>query len=169
MPKSKTKLADDWFAAQGWKPFAFQRRAWRAYLEGKNVLIHSATGTGKTLAAWLGPLLQWHQHPMSEHQWTQVKGKADAPPLLALWVTPLRALAGDTTQSLQRAIEGLHVPWKLESRTGDTSSSVKQRQRQRLPTALVTTPESLALMLSYPNLASSLNIYRLLSSMNGTN
>ena len=50
---------EDWFAARGWTPFAFQRDVWDAYRAGESGLIHAATGTGKTLAAWGGPLVEW--------------------------------------------------------------------------------------------------------------
>lgn len=134
--------ADAWFAARGWAPFAFQRDVWRAYLAGESGLIHAATGTGKTYAAWLGPVLEW----MAEHPDPPAGGKA--PPLRILWITPLRALAADTEEALRLPLHDLKLPWTLESRTGDTSSAVRSRQRSRLPTALVTTPESLALLLS---------------------
>lgn len=134
--------ADAWFAARGWEPFAFQRDVWRAYLAGDSGLIHAATGTGKTYAAWLGPVLEW----IAEHPDDPTAGKA--PPLRILWITPLRALAADTEEALRAPLDDLHLPWTLESRTGDTSSAVRTRQRTRLPTALVTTPESLALLLS---------------------
>ncbi|HEX6911342.1 MAG TPA: ligase-associated DNA damage response DEXH box helicase [Longimicrobium sp.] len=134
--------ADAWFAARGWEPFAFQRDVWRAYLAGESGLIHAATGTGKTYAAWLGPVLEW----MAEHPGDPTAGKA--PPLRILWITPLRALAADTEEALRLPLDDLRLPWTLESRTGDTSSAVRSRQRTRLPTALVTTPESLALLLS---------------------
>lgn len=160
--KPSTASAEAWFKACGWKPFAFQKQAWKAHLDRKNILVHSATGTGKTLAAWLGPLLNWLDDPLDESLWSRTRGRPNSPPLLALWVTPLRALAGDTFVSLERAIDGLGVPWSLESRTGDTSSSTKQRQRTRLPTALVTTPESLTLLLSYPE---SANQFRYLRSV----
>jgi ATP-dependent helicase Lhr and Lhr-like helicase len=130
--------AEAWFASRGWVPFAFQREVWRAYLAGGSGLIHAATGTGKTYAAWLGPVLE------------ALAGDPPrgAPPLRVLWITPLRALAADTEAALRLALDGLGVPWTLETRTGDTSSAVRARQRRRLPTALVTTPESLALLLS---------------------
>ncbi|HLM66984.1 MAG TPA: ligase-associated DNA damage response DEXH box helicase, partial [Longimicrobium sp.] len=134
--------ADAWFAARGWEPFAFQRDVWRAYLAGESGLIHAATGTGKTYAAWLGPVLEW----FAEHPDGPTAGKA--PPLRILWITPLRALAADTEEALRLPLEDLRLPWTLESRTGDTSSAVRSRQRTRLPSALVTTPESLALLLS---------------------
>jgi ATP-dependent Lhr-like helicase len=67
-----------------------------------------------------------------------------------IWITPLRALAGDTAESLQNAVQELDLPWTVELRTGDTSTSIKARQRHALPSALITTPESLTVMLSYP-------------------
>jgi ATP-dependent Lhr-like helicase len=129
---------DAFFAARNWQPFPFQREAWQAYLDGASGLIHAPTGVGKTYAAWGGPLLEWLQ-----------SGERTPPAgCRVLWITPLRALAADTAQSLQAPLDALGIPWTLETRTGDTSSSVRARQRQRLPTALVTTPESLSLLLS---------------------
>lgn len=131
--------AEAWFASRGWGSFAFQREVWSAYLAGESGLVHAATGTGKTYAAWLGPLLEWRaEEPASR----------GAPPLRVLWITPLRALAADTEAALRQPLEAMGVPWTLESRTGDTNAAVRSRQRRRLPTALVTTPESLALLLS---------------------
>src|SRR6185369_5953825 len=71
-----------------------------------------------------------------------------APPLRVLWITPLRALAADTLESLAAPLHDLNIPWTLESRTGDTKPGVRARQSKRLPTALVTTPESLTLLLT---------------------
>jgi len=65
-----------------------------------------------------------------------------------VWITPLRALAADTEEALRQPLVDLGLPWTLESRTGDTSAAMRARQARRLPTALVTTPESLSLMLS---------------------
>jgi ATP-dependent Lhr-like helicase len=134
--------AEAWFAARGWEPFAFQREVWRAFLAGESGLIHAATGTGKTYAAWLGAVLEW----LATNPDPSLKDKA--PPLRVLWITPLRALAADTEEALRAPLNDLGLPWTLESRTGDTSAAVRSRQRTRLPTALVTTPESLALLLS---------------------
>ncbi len=160
--RNRLRPAEDWLARCGRKPFAYQRQCWRSFLGGKSLLIHSATGTGKTLAAWLGPLLESLENPVDASHWTRTRGGPSTPPLLSLWVTPLRALAGDTLGSLSQAIEGLGLPWSLEARTGDTSASTKQRQRKRLPTALVTTPESLTLLLSYPE---SIEQFRYLRSI----
>ncbi|MCR9294579.1 MAG: ligase-associated DNA damage response DEXH box helicase [bacterium] len=145
--ESASQLVDRYFAALGSKPYRFQRSAWRAFRNGHSGLIHSATGTGKTLAAWLGPIMQWLDENRDE-----VRTTSQTPPIQALWITPLRALAGDTEKSLRHPIEALKLPWKLESRTGDSSSSLKARQLKRLPTALITTPESLSLMLTHESL-----------------
>lgn len=106
----KLRPAHAWFEKCDWKPFAFQKKAWNAHLDGKSLLIHSATGTGKTLAAWVGPLLDGLANPIDSEFWTKVRGKGSSPPLMALWVTPLRALAGDTLFSLEQAIQGLFQP-----------------------------------------------------------
>ena len=133
-----------WFAGRGWTVFPFQLAAWDAYLAGRSGLIHAATGTGKTLAAWLGPVAEY----LAEHPDPAGWNPKLPPPLRVLWITPLRALAADTLASLQAPIDGLGLPWLLQTRTGDTKASVKARQRDRLPTALVTTPESLCLLLT---------------------
>jgi len=132
--------AEAWFRSRGWKPFGFQREVWEAYLAGESGLIHAATGTGKTYAAWLGPLLESLAEPGPDIR--------PAPPLRVLWITPLRALAADTEEALRLPLQEMGVRWTLESRTGDTSAKVRNRQRSRLPTALITTPESLSLLIS---------------------
>ena len=147
-----------WFEEQGWSPFAFQREVWTEYLAGRSGLIHSATGTGKTLAAWLGPLAEW----LEENGPSGPLRRAESPPLRVLWITPLRALAADTAASLAAPLPALGVPWSLELRTGDTSSSVRGKQAVRLPTALVTTPESLCIMLASPDAESRFADLRLI-------
>lgn len=134
------RAAERWFRERGWKPFRFQRETWSAYLEGRSGLVHAATGTGKTQAAWLGPLLE-----------SLREGKpAEPPPLRVLWITPLRALANDTLQALRDPAELLGTGWSVGARTGDTAQAERRRQQERLPTALVTTPESLCLFLATP-------------------
>jgi ATP-dependent Lhr-like helicase len=126
-----------WFDAQGISPFPFQEEVWTAWARGESGLVHAPTGMGKTWAAWLGPVAFGEP------------GAAGAPPPLAvLWITPLRALAADTGLALARAAAALQPHWTLDVRTGDTASGARARQDRRLPTALVTTPESLTLLLS---------------------
>jgi ATP-dependent Lhr-like helicase len=139
---------DAWFASRGWTPFEFQRDVWAAYLNGESGLIHAATGTGKTLAAWGGPLIEWERAGGREGERAAGPRRDSAPPLRVLWITPLRALAADTEEALRRPLDDMGIPWTLESRTGDTSAAVRARQSRRLPTALITTPESLSLLLT---------------------
>jgi len=134
-PSSHASI-EHWFAQRGWDCFDFQRRAWRAWQQGHSGVIHSPTGSGKTMAAWGGPL----QHLIDQPA---------LPGLRLLWITPLRALAADTERNLNQPLQDLDIDWRVASRTGDSSSYQKQKLRRKPPRALVTTPESLALMLSY--------------------
>ena len=135
---------EQWFASRGWNPFEFQRDVWSAYANDESGLIHAATGTGKTYAAFMGPVLE----ALAEHESPRtMRRRADGAPLRVLWITPLRALASDTEQALREPIEAMGLPWTVESRTGDTTAARRARQRDRLPSALVTTPESLSLLL----------------------
>lgn len=144
----------DWFRHRGWQPFCFQQQLWQAYLDGRSGLVHAPTGIGKTYAAWFGPVVQWMaangRAPMPAAD-LQGRGARDrAADLQVVWVTPLRALGADIAESLQASADGLALPWSIECRTGDTSASLRAKQKQKLPTALITTPESLTLLLSYP-------------------
>lgn len=138
----------DWFRRRMWEPFPFQLQVWQAYVKGQSGLIHAATGIGKTYAAWMGPIMEW----MTDARWAGGETQdRDAPAdLSVLWVTPLRALAKDTIEALQKPVTDLGVPWSIQIRTGDTPASLKSKQAKKLPTALITTPESLSLLLSYP-------------------
>jgi ATP-dependent helicase Lhr and Lhr-like helicase len=137
---------DTWFEANGWAPFAFQREVWDAYARGQSGLIHAATGTGKTYAAWLAAVIEWMTRHPDAARGAQSTRATDAP-LTVLWITPLRALAADTERALRAPIDALALPWSVESRTGDTAEKTRRAQRERLPTALITTPESLELLL----------------------
>lgn len=137
-------LCLQWFKQKGWKPALFQVEAWQAFLAGKSGLVHAPTGTGKTFAVALPPLFEW----LSKN--SDAAKRPATVPIRVLWITPLRALANDSAQSIKALVDDLDLPWTVELRTGDTSSAVRARQRQRFPTVLVTTPESLSLLLSYP-------------------
>ena len=142
-----------YFDLKGQKPFRFQREVWTAYAAGHSGLVHSATGTGKTLAVWLGPVQSWLKEHKNETAWNP----KTPPPLRVLWITPLRALAADTENALRAPLDAMGLPWQLESRTGDSSASIKAKQLRRLPTALITTPESLCLLLTHAALQSQLS------------
>lgn len=137
-------IIDAWFAQNGWEPFAFQREVWEASGRGESGLIHAATGTGKTYAAWFAGLLPWLAEHPNPAQWSEL----EPPKLQLLWLTPLRALAADTLQALQRPLNDLNIPWTVQRRTGDTSNYRKRKQLEETPSALITTPESLSVLLS---------------------
>jgi ATP-dependent Lhr-like helicase len=139
-------LAKTWFSARSWKPFAFQKQVWAAVKNRESGLLHASTGAGKTYAVWFAALNRFaRSQPAVE---TTRKRKAPAEPLTVLWITPMRALAADTARALQTPVDDLQIPWSIGLRTGDTSSSERARQSRRLPTTLITTPESLTLLLA---------------------
>jgi ATP-dependent Lhr-like helicase len=139
---------EGFFSNHAWTPFPFQREVWSAYLGNESGLVHAATGTGKTYAVWLGPLAEWLTAAGADIKRPRRVARNTAPPLRVLWITPLRALAADTEAALRLPLAELGIPWTLETRTGDTSAARRARQRERLPTALITTPESLSLLLT---------------------
>lgn len=126
-----------WFDARGWKPFPFQKAVWDAALAGQSGLLHANTGAGKTYAVWLAAL----------QRGSLTKGRMSG--LRALWITPMRALAADTQRALEESAAALASEWTVGARTGDTGSAERARQARKWPSALITTPESLSLLLSH--------------------
>lgn len=139
------KIGEQWVRSKGWKLFDFQKRTWEAYLEGKSGLLNAPTGSGKTYALWIPCVLEY----LKEHEKHDVR-----PELQILWVTPLRALAKDIKSAMQAFCDEIDLRWQVGLRTGDTSTSERQKQKRKSPQALVITPESLHILLSqedYPN------------------
>jgi ATP-dependent Lhr-like helicase len=133
-----------WFEARGWKPFPFQREVWKAMAEGKSGLLHASTGSGKTYAVWLGALAAL-QPALLE---APLENSEPIKPLTILWITPMRALAADTVRALQVPLPWLKLDLPVAPRTGDTASSEKTQMMKQPPGAMVTTPESLTLLLT---------------------
>ncbi|MFJ5295273.1 ligase-associated DNA damage response DEXH box helicase [Pseudomonas sp. NPDC088368] len=146
MPKT-VNFAQRWFDTRGWKPFPFQKEVWAAVARGESGLLHASTGAGKTYSVWFGALNRFARLP-TENAEKPRKRKAPPTPLTVLWITPMRALAADTARALEAPLLDLQIPWSVGLRTGDTSSSERAKQGRRLPTALITTPESLTLLLT---------------------
>ncbi|MDR6163678.1 ligase-associated DNA damage response DEXH box helicase [Pseudomonas fluorescens] len=153
-------FAKTWFSARAWKPFAFQKQVWAAVKNGESGLLHASTGAGKTYAVWFAALNRFArlQPPVA----TPRKRKPPAEPLTVLWITPMRALAADTARALQSPVDDLQIPWSIGLRTGDTSSSERARQGRRLPTTLITTPESLTLLLARADSRTALSTLRMI-------
>lgn len=147
-PLSELTLANlqEWFDAQGWQPFEYQLQVWKAFQKGHSGLLHATTGAGKTLAVWLGALLRLAQLPTPRGAATRV-----------MWITPMRALAADSTKALQQSLSALVGDCDVALQTGDTDSAARAAILRKPPFALVTTPESLTLMFtrasSQPNLS----------------
>jgi ATP-dependent Lhr-like helicase len=124
----------NWFAARGWTPHAFQLSVLDAAAKRENVLLVAPTGGGKTLAGFLPSLVELAEDP--------------APGLHTLYVSPLKALAADIRRNLETPVAEMGLPIRIEDRTGDTRQGQKARQRRDPPHILLTTPESLALLLA---------------------
>ena len=127
----------DWFTAKGWAPRRHQFEMLDAARAGRHALLVAPTGSGKTLSGFLPTLVELIETP------------ADG--LHTLYISPLKALAVDIRRNLLTPIEEMGLDIHVEARTGDTPSDRKKRQREKPPQILLTTPESLSLLLSYPD------------------
>lgn len=134
-----------WLKEQGWKPFPFQQEAWKQYLAGKSGLLNAPTGSGKTYALWLACMAKFMEDFPKD--WQEPK-KARQHKLRVLWITPLRALTKDLAKAMQASCDGVGMPWRVAIRTGDTSAAERQKLKKQLPDCLLTTPETLHLLLA---------------------
>ena len=130
-----------WFDKRGWRPHAHQLALLEAAQAGRSALLIAPTGGGKTLAGFLPSLSELAARPAPEGEARQ--------PIHTLYVSPLKALTVDIHRNLTEPIEELGLDIVCETRTGDTPQSKRARQRRKPPQILLTTPESLALLLSY--------------------
>ncbi|MEL6720865.1 MAG: DEAD/DEAH box helicase, partial [Bacteroidota bacterium] len=142
------KKAKSWFQEQGWTAFSFQEAAWQAYLEGKSGLVNAPTGSGKTYSLIIPILIECLQNSPQK-----AKG------LQAIWITPIRALTREIKGAAERAAVALGLDWQIAIRSGDTKQSERKKQKTNPPQILITTPESLQLLLAskgYPKYFKSL-------------
>ncbi len=135
----------DWFAGRGWNVRQHQLDMLAAADVGQHALLVADTGAGKTLAGFLPTLAEFCP--------SRLNGAPAPEGLHTLYVSPLKALAHDVQRNLIAPIADLGLAIKVETRSGDTPSERKARQRARPPHVLLTTPESLSLLLSYPESA----------------
>lgn len=134
-------IAENWFQEQEWKPFPFQKESWSAFLDGKHGLLNAPTGSGKTYALWFPIVLNYIKNN-PDYKTKHKKG------LKAIWITPLRALSQEIKQSAERITQDLETQMTVGIRTGDTSTKERAKMRTNMPDLLITTPESLQLLLS---------------------
>lgn len=129
-----------WFRRQNWQPFPFQLEAWQAYLEGYHGLVNAPTGSGKTYSLIIPILLEYlrdAKDPAKENNG-----------LRAIWITPIRALTKEIQSAAQRAAADLGLNWQVGIRSGDTKTGERTRQKNNPPEIMITTPESLHLLLA---------------------
>ena len=132
----KLEIGKKWFEEQGWTPFTFQLEAWQSSIAGFSGLVNAPTGSGKTYSLLIPILLE------SKCDKRKLKGPT------AIWITPIRALAKEIELSAKRAKEELNPIWRIGVRSGDTSTAERARQKEKPPDFLITTPESLHLLIS---------------------
>jgi len=155
MTSKGQQVIQQWYMEKNWEQFPFQAEMMEAYLGGYSGLLNAPTGSGKTFALFLPFLAGFiNTHP-DTYKTKQNNG------LLMLWITPLRALTNDIRKAMQEACDEIGLPWRIATRTGDTPAAEKQALKKKLPEVLLTTPESLHLMLAqkeYPKLFSQLQV-----------
>ncbi len=148
-------VISEWFQTKRWHQFPFQKEMETAFLTGYSGLLNAPTGSGKTFAMFLPFIADYiNKHP-EDYQKRKNNG------LLMLWITPLRALTNDIRKAMQTVVDDLDLPWTVAARTGDTSAKEKAAIKKRLPEVLLTTPESLHIMLAqkdYPKLFENLQV-----------
>lgn len=141
--KQLLDIAKTWFAQQDWKAFKFQKDTWQEYLKGKNGLLNAPTGSGKTYALWVPIVLEILQQ--------KSRKKKSAKGLKGVWITPLRALSVEIEQAANRFAQDIDPQIRVGIRTGDTPQKERAAQKRKMPDLLITTPESLQLLLSSKN------------------
>jgi ATP-dependent helicase Lhr and Lhr-like helicase len=133
-------LASKWFRSKNWKPHTFQQETWKAISTGASGLLNAPTGYGKTYAIWFGVLER-----LLAFRNTRKKVPRGT---FCLWLTPLRSLSQEMVLALNRVNDDLQLNLDIALRTGDTSTKERQRQATEHPDILITTPESIHLMLA---------------------
>ena len=145
----------NWLESKGYSPFSFQEETWQHIIDKKSGLVNAPTGCGKTFSVFLGAVIEFiNAHPKNY----KTKAKSN---LQLLWITPLRALAKDIGRAMEEVMEELGMNWRIGIRNGDTTISERQKQKRQMPEVLITTPESLHLLLAqkdYPQVFKSLKI-----------
>ena len=134
--KSLVHPFSDWFSTMGWTPLPYQIETWQAVFDRKNGLVNAPTGSGKTYSLLLPAVMSIGESPQ------QSKGPR------IIWVTPIRALTKEIRQAAEKAFIGLNLEWRVGIRTGDTSTRDRKEQLTKSPELLITTPESIHVLMA---------------------
>ncbi len=138
-----------WFAQRGWTPRAHQLELLARVRDGRSVLLIAPTGGGKTLAGFLPSLVELHERRAKPRRLVSTgKELHRSQGLHTLYISPLKALAVDIARNLETPVAEMKLHIRIETRTGDTPASKRQRQRRDPPDIMLTTPEQLALLLA---------------------
>lgn len=136
MPNEERKLSpEEWFHKLKWKPADFQKESWKAIANGREGIVNAPTGSGKTYAVLLQAIYE-----------LAAQGKTNG--LKMIWISPIKALAKEIEQSTRPAVEGMNIEFSVNSRTGDSTAAQRAKIKKNPPNLLITTPESLHLMLA---------------------
>src|SRR5262252_6995156 len=133
-----------WFASRGWTPRAHQVELLAKAQAGRSALLIAPTGGGKTLAGFLPSLVELSELYLS----SSLRRRDEGYGLHTLYISPLKALAVDVARNLEIPVAEMGLRLRIETRTGDTPASKRQRQRRHPPDMLLTTPQQLALLLA---------------------
>lgn len=134
--KRKHEIAEQWFTRHNWEPYDFQSKTWDAIADGNSGMLNAPTGFGKTYAIWFGVLEQYFAKKKKHHG------------LHCLWITPLRALSKEIFSATTAVSDQLNLNYTIGLRTGDTTTKERAQQKKTMPNALITTPESVHLLLA---------------------
>jgi ATP-dependent Lhr-like helicase len=142
----------DWFSSSFAQPTAAQAQAWPAIASGEHVLLSAPTGSGKTLAAFLWALDRLSADPSGEEGRGERDGSSDQPPppgggVRVVYISPLKALSYDIERNLRAPLHGIGASVTVGIRTGDTPQAERVAMARKPPDILITTPESLYLIL----------------------
>ncbi|MBX2942356.1 MAG: ligase-associated DNA damage response DEXH box helicase [Cyclobacteriaceae bacterium] len=135
--QDRLTMGKEWFARKGWKPFPFQLEAWESYLHGQSGMVNAPTGSGKTYSLVVPIILEALSSEKKPNNGLQ-----------AIWLTPIRALAKEIKYAAELAISEMGLDWKVGIRSGDTTLAERKKQKDNPPQFLITTPESLHLLIA---------------------
>ena len=142
MTHTGIRHVESWFEQLDWLPMDFQKETWEAYAKGYSGVVNAPTGSGKTYSVLLAVLADY----IENHKKDAFTAKPNQ--LKLIWITPIKALAKEILISSEKALQALGLPWNAEIRTGDSTAKDRATQFKSPPEILITTPESLHVILT---------------------